>query len=149
MKDIITSSCIAGSIAFLYKTIVNHILYHLGLTPFLYRVEAATLMVSWDVAHTLYGAIIGLFADLVLVVWFALLIAYILRVTGFDYAILKGAFVGASSWLIIYGFFTHLETLALYPPHGLVSGLTSIFFDVTVGMISAYVLVYLSNRIKV
>ncbi len=149
MKDLIPSSYIAGTVAFLYKNIANHLLYYLGVTSFLYRVEASSLVLPLDKANTFSGAVIGLFTDFILLTWFTLLIAYILRTTGYDLAILKGALVGASSWLIIYGFFIHTGLLDLLRPTGIISGLTSIFFDVTMGIVSAYVLVYLDNRAKV
>lgn len=149
MKDLITNSCIAGTFAFAYKNISNQILYSLKITPFLYRVEAATLVLPLAVVHTVYGIIIGLFTDLVLLGWFALIIAYILNITGQDYALIKGAFVGASSWVGIYGFFAHTGMLGLYKPTGVISGLTSIFFDVTVGIVSAYVIVSLNNKNKI
>lgn len=149
MKDILTSSCIAATVSFLCKNIINHIIYYMGITPFLYRVEAATLVLPIARANSISGWIIGLFVDLVLIAWFSLLIAYIIRVTGRDYAILKGAFVGGSSWLIVYGFFTHTGILGLFKPKGTVSGLTSIFLDITMGVVSAYVLVRLDGKVKV
>lgn len=149
LKDTIIDSCLAGTTAFVYKNLTNHFLYYMGITPFLYRVEASTLVLPLGQANSVYGIIIGLFTDFILLNWFALIIAYFLQNTGFDYAILKGAFIGASSWVLIYGFFAHTGLLGLYKPRGIESGLTSIFFDVTMGMVAAYVLLLLKNKAKV
>ena len=146
MKDFMAKSFSAGATSFLYKNILNYVLYYLGLTPFLYRVEAATLVLPLKDANTLYGLIIGLMTDFILLGWMALMTAYILNVTGRDYSLIKGAFVGASMWLIIYGFFVHNGMLGLYKPSGISSSLTTLFFDITTGIISAYVLVYIDTK---
>ena len=146
MKDFMAKSCSAGATSFLYKNLLNYVLYYLGLTPFLYRVEAATLVLPLREANTLYGLIIGLTTDFILLGWMALLIAYIFNVTGKDYSLIKGAFVGASMWLMIYGFFVHNGMLGLFKSSGISSSLTTLFFDITTGMISAFMLVYLDTK---
>lgn len=146
MQDLIIKSSVAGAVSFLYKQVANHLLYYLGITPFLYRAEAATLVLPMSRVHTYYGVFIGLFADLVVMLWFTLLIGLVLRATGRDYSLLKGAFVGASSWVIVYGLFTHIGDLQLYSPTGFASGLTTIFFDITMGMVASAVYVYLTGK---
>jgi len=146
MQDLIVKSSVAGVVSFLYKQVVNHLLYYLGITPFLYRVEAASLVLPMSQVHTYYGIFIGLFADIVVMLWFSLLIGLVLRATGRDYSLLKGAFVGASSWVIVYGLFTHVGYLPLYSPTGFASGLTTIFFDITMGIVASVVYIYLTRK---
>jgi hypothetical protein len=126
-----------------YKNTLNQILYWLGVTHFLYRVETASLVLPLQATHTAAGIIIGLFADLVLLSWVALVIALILRYTGYDYYLFKGIFVGASSWLICYGFLAHNTIINVTQPTDVTSALVTIFFDLTIGLVSALVIVRL------
>ena len=148
MKDLITISCLGGAVSFFYKNIINHIIYYFGLTTFLYRVEAASLVLPLSAANTFYGMIIGFFTDLILLSWIALVIAYVLKTTGRDYGLIKGAFVGASSWLVIYGFSVHTGILGLFKPSGITPGITSLFFDITSGIVSSAVILYLDRRVN-
>lgn len=145
MKDIFLQSFLAGTAAFAYKNILNQIMYTTGLTPFLYRVLAADLFLPFRHTNTFNGMLLGLLADWVGIVWIALLIAYLIRITDTDFYLAKGGFIGASAWLVVYGFLTHGGLLGIFRPDDFVSGLTSFFFDITIGMVSAAVIVYLNR----
>lgn len=146
MKDLIARASTAGFIGFVYKNVLNHILYYMGVTKFLYRAEAASLVIPVSQANTLYGIILGLSVDLILIIWTAWFMAYLFRATGNDYYLIKGALVGASTWLVIYGFFIHSGMLGLRRVSGLEAGLTSLLFDITMGVATALSLIYLERR---
>ena len=90
MKDSIALATVAGLIGAAIMDFLNYLILFAGIPSIPSWYVAADVFLSLDQANSLLGTIIGLIGTLALGIATALLIVVLIKLTGNDYAILKG-----------------------------------------------------------
>lgn len=103
IRDTITIGSIAGIIATLVFISVNYIFKLLGYQFTSTWESTAGIFLSNNLVHTPLGFIIGFLGQFVIGASGGIIMAYILKFTGYDYYILKGLGMGAFYWLVGVG----------------------------------------------
>lgn len=111
IRDTITIGSIAGIIATIVFILVNYIFKLLGY-QFTSTWEAtADIFLSNNLVHTPLGNIIGILGQYVIGASGGIIIAYILKFTGYDYYIIKGLGIGAVYWVLGVGIIGNIINL--------------------------------------
>jgi hypothetical protein len=113
MRDTITIGTIAGSISTITITLFTWILRLLGFNFISIWETAANIILNKGLIHEPVGYFIGMVAHFTLGAIFGIMLAYMLRLTGKDFYILKGIGLGALFWLGSIGFFMHLLNIQI------------------------------------
>ena len=104
IRDTFTIGTIAGLIGTIVFLTVNYLFKLLGY-QFTSTWEAtAGIFLSENLVHTTLGNTIGLLGEYAIGASVGIIIAYILKFTGYDYYILKGLGIGAFYWIATVGF---------------------------------------------
>lgn len=111
IRDTITIGCIAGIIATASFLTVNYLFKLLGF-QFTSTWEAtASIFLSVNLIHTPLGYFIGFLGQYVIGASGGIVMAYVIRFTGYDYYLLKGLGVGAFFWVVTVGIIGKLINL--------------------------------------
>lgn len=136
MKDTIILGSISGIIANLLKTIIAWVFNILGLTKFTFIHINAGYFVDERFVKTPIGLATGVIGDFTMAAFLGVLIVLTLKLTGTDYAIIKGAGFGSVSYIFLFGIgmaldvtrvsiMTPLPNLILFFPQIVFGALTS------------------------
>lgn len=100
VKDTITKGLVAGAIATIAHIILNYLwfLTHLTESTDPQLLARGILLVSPNQSLTLTQEIVGLVGHFIGGLILVVILAYLLKLTGFDYSLLKGAAFGAFIW---------------------------------------------------
>lgn len=93
LKDTFMTTLVAGSIGTAVQMIISWSLYLLKITNRNTSLFHAMLLTD-NAKPNLGEIVLGVFSNFGAGIFFALFVVYFLRLTGFDYAIIKGAFIG-------------------------------------------------------
>lgn len=127
-KDLIIFGALAGLLGNIPKTIIAWIFHYLGWLRYTFAHIAAGYFVDAQFLDNPVALLTGFIADYVNAAFFGVIMYYLLKKTGLDYAELKGLAFGAFLYLLFYGAFmalditrasllTPLPNLLLFIPH--------------------------------
>jgi hypothetical protein len=107
INDSLMTTFVAGGIATLVQMAISWILYLMKITnqnPSIFHAKLLT-----DSVHPALSEIfLGILGNFIAGMFFAMIIIYILKYTGTDYALLKGTFIGLTNSMIQFYFFARL-----------------------------------------
>jgi hypothetical protein len=107
MRDSFFTSFVAGGIATLVQMAISWSLYLAGIVeqnPSIFHARLLTNKMDPNIFEIILGALNNLAAGM----FFALAIFYFLRLTGTDYALLKGGFIGYINAIVHFLFLARL-----------------------------------------
>ena len=111
IHDTITIGSIAGITATFSFLTVNYIFKIVGF-QFTSTWEAtASIFLSNNLIHTLFGYFVGFLGQYTIGAGGGVIMAYVLKFTGYDYYILKGLGIGGFSWIFTVGIIGKLINL--------------------------------------
>lgn len=145
IKDTITKGLVAGAIATITHIILNYLwfLTHLTESTDPQLLARGIILISPDQPLTLTQEIVGLIGHFIGGLIFVIILAYLLKFTGFDYCLLKGAAFGAFVW------FLHMPTLPYFSrityTYSVNIALLHLIDHVIWGLIAAYFIWLLSG----
>lgn len=136
-KDLIFTGSIAGILGNIPKTLLTWTFYFMGLTKFTFVHISAGYFVSDKYLNHPLSLLVGFISDYTLAGVMGVLILLLLRYTGSDYALYKGAGFGTLMYIFLFGvamaidvtrvsITTPLPSLILLFPH-ILFGLTTAF----------------------
>jgi len=139
-KDWIIFGVLAGFVGNIVKEALAWILYAFGWVRYTFVHIGAGYFVDAEFIDNPVSLLTGFIADWVVAGTIGVIIVYLLRITGSDYAILKGAGIGAVTYLLFYGalmaldvtrasLLTPLPNLLLFFPHLLYGGIAGWFAE--------------------
>lgn len=108
IKDRIVLGAVSGLLAGVPGRLINAVEYKAGLTDLKYQQQATSLFIPKNKSGTLHGKILASLVNNTNVSITGVIICYLLSASGRDHAIIKGAGVGAFSWVIINGVVSNL-----------------------------------------
>ena len=111
IRDTITIGSIAGIIATLIFISVNYIFKLMGFQLTSTWEATAKIFLASNLIHTPLGKIVGVFGEYVIGASGGIIMAYILKFTGYDYYLLKGLGMGALFWIVGVGIIGKLINL--------------------------------------
>jgi len=111
VRDTLTIGSIAGITATFSFLTVNYI-FKLAGFQFTSTWEAtASIFMSYNLIHTLLGYFVGFLGQYIIGACGGVIMAYVLKYTGYDYYILKGLGVGGFYWVSTVGIIGKLINL--------------------------------------
>ncbi len=149
MKDTFTGGILSGMVATVALWIFGHLMLWIGFFKFTYIDVAASIIYPQAMKGTWLWYVMGFIMDLVIGAGLGLVVAYTLRATGNDYAILKGVVLLITWWFVVI---TVIQPMWLgwnrFPVDALVP-LKYLLRDVIWGAIAAWVFTrYVHTEIK-
>lgn len=115
VKDRITLGIISGFIGNIAKNIASKGLSKTGLRDDDIHVKAAGIFMSKRKAKTEAGKGLGILIDFCIACKLGVLLVYLLSATGKDHPHLKGASLGQSAWVLMYGVLSSLGGSKSHP----------------------------------
>lgn len=139
-RDSIITGALAGLLGNLGKEAVVWPLHWLGWVRYTFAHIAAGYFVEGKFINNPVSLATGFIADFTIAAFFGVLLLYLLRFTGKDYAILKGVGFGLVAYIIFYGLLmaldvtrasllTPLPNLLLFIPHVIFGALTAYLLE--------------------
>lgn len=108
VKDRITLGIISGIIGNMAKNLTSKLLGKTGLRDDHIHAKAAGIFMTKRMAKTESGKGLGILIDFCIACKLGILLVYLLSATGKDHHLLKGASLGQSAWIIMYGVLSSL-----------------------------------------
>ncbi len=139
IKDTAIITLIAGGIATIIQTIISWFLFLLNITEQTPAIFHARLITN-KFDYNIYELLLGFFTSFAAGIFFAGFVVLLLKITGKDFAILKGAFIGFINAMIQFLFFARLfiRPEKVIPSY---AGLWHVFILYTLwGVIVAYII---------
>ncbi len=140
MRDTIMIGTIAGFVA-------NLTMVSFALTVKLFGFKfittwetAANIFLAPKLIHTPTGYFIGVLAQLVLGAIFGITVAYVLRLTGKDFYILKGIGVGAVIWLASIGLFMRFLHIEIHGRSEAFTNIMAVIEFVILGIVNSTII---------
>lgn len=115
IKDRITLGIISGIIGNIAKNLASMGLSKVGLRDDNIHTKAAGIFMSRREAKTKAGKGLGILTDFCIACKLGIILVYLLSATGKDHPYLKGASLGQSAWVIMYGVLSSLGGSKSHP----------------------------------
>lgn len=144
MKDSVVQVTIAGIIGALVMDAIMYLVIVLGVNTTAPWVIAAYVFLAPESVYTVSGTILGLVGTVALNTAAAALTLLLCRLTGFDYAILKGIIIANAFGFITMGLFMPLLNIAPQIRHQLITNYLALLVLTVVGALDAFILKKLS-----
>lgn len=103
IRDRVLLGIVTGIICGMPGRLMNAIEYHLGLTDVKYGQMASSLFLPKNKVNTSEAKIVASLTNHINISLTGILVTYLLSATGRDNAVVKGAGVGSTLWIVIYG----------------------------------------------
>lgn len=115
MRDTITLGLLSGLIGNLAKDISNYLIWRAGGTELTYGHLAASAVTAPEKTQEAGNFFVGQIADFTVGASMGIPIVYLLKKTGKDYHLVKGAGMGLLLWGILYSTGPNLRILSIKP----------------------------------
>ena len=115
MRDTVVLGVLSGLAGNLAKNFSNYFLWRTGRTEMLYGHLAASMFTAPEDVHETGNLAVGYLFDLVMGAGLGIPMVYLLKKTGKDYHLLKGAGMGLLAWGLIYGMSPNLKIVSIKP----------------------------------
>lgn len=139
MKDPIGAAAIAGIIGTAIMDLLAYIIIKIGIPMISPWNIAADVFVIWDLVDSQIGIILGLIGTLALGVGTSILLVFVMKITGKEFAFLKGIVLTNAVGFASMGLFMPLLNIApqiqLQPLTNLLALIILIVFGITVAYI--------------
>ncbi|MEW6426062.1 MAG: hypothetical protein AB1523_15225 [Bacillota bacterium] len=115
MRDTVALGILSGLIGNLAKNISNYFLWRTGHTEVLYGHLAGSMFAAPEDVHETGNLVIGQLFDMVMGAGLGVPMVYLLKKTGKDYYLLKGAGTGLLAWGLLYGLGPNVKVISIKP----------------------------------
>lgn len=124
IKDPVILGIVAGLAGNLLKNIGNTVNIKLGITQTSYPRISGGIFMKQKQVENIYGKTAGWIADTVIAGGLGIGLVYLLKLTGKDRALIKGALYGQTAWTALFGVAGKLGATNIYPtdPKTVLSG---------------------------
>lgn len=115
IKDPVVLGVVAGLAGNLLKNIGNTVNIKLGITQTSYPRISGGFFMKKNTVESIYGKTAGWIADTVIAGGLGVGLVYLLKMTGKDHALIKGAIYGQTAWTTLFGVAGKLGASNIYP----------------------------------
>lgn len=115
MRDTITLGVISGLIGNFAKDLSNYFIWRARKTELLYAHLAGSIFSTPESVHETGNFVAGQLVDMTIGAAMGVPIIYLLRKTGKDNYLLKGAAMGLATWGLLYGAGPNLGIISIRP----------------------------------
>jgi len=146
MKDSVVKATVAGIIGAIIMDVVMYLFILLGVNTTAPWVIAADVFLTPDSIYTAPGLILGVVGTVALNVAAAALTLFLCKLTGFDYAVLKGILSTNAFGFVTIGLFMPLLKIAPQVQQQPVTNYLALLILSVIGAIQGYILKKMSLR---
>lgn len=115
MRDPITLGLVSGLIGNIAKDVSNYLIWRAGGTELTYAHFAASAMTAPEKTREAGNVLAGQMADMTMGAALGIPLVYLLKKTGKDYHLVKGAGMGLLLWGTLYSISPNLGILSIKP----------------------------------
>lgn len=115
MRDTVTLGVVSGLIGNFVKGLSNYLLWHARKTELLYAHLVGSIFSSPESAHDTGYFVVGQLVNMAVDASISIPLVYLLKKTGKDNCLLKGAVVDMGAWGLLYGAVPRLGLTSIRP----------------------------------